>query len=235
MSLFPKVCSALSFYFPMRFKVLVTQLLVVTSAIGVITVTMARLFHADKTAYIRDLTSTIALHTAEETHALLRSYQERLLVFARLMAEEGIPAERKSDLLKKLFQDCQEFVMIAQYEGESEKSAVYDAKAIEAAGLSKEELAGYRRAHPLPLERIRKGELAFVENSTISAKLPTMTLAAAVPAEGREEPYVFAAVVRLDDLIKLAGRSRVFETFLVDGGGGCWRTPTRARWPGTSR
>jgi len=220
MSRLPKVFSALSFYFPMRFKVLVTQLLVVTSAIGVITVTMARLFHADKTAYIRDLTSTIALHTAEETHALLRSYQERLLVFARLMAEEGIPAERKSDLLKKLFQDCQEFVMIAQYQGESEKSAVYDAKAIEAAGLSKAELAGYQRAHPLPLERIRKGELAFVENSTISAKLPTMTLAVAVPAEGREEPYVFAAVVRLDDLIKLAGRSRVFETFLVDGGGG---------------
>jgi two-component system, NtrC family, sensor kinase len=213
-----RIASALSFYFPIRFKFLLTELLVVTSAIGVITFTMARLFHADKTAYIHDLTSTIALHTAEETHALLSSYQERLQVFARLMAEEGIPDDRKADMLKKLFQDFQEFVMIAEYEGKREKNTVYDAKALGAAGLSKEKMLAYFQEHPFPLDRIRKGEI-FIDNSTISATLPTMTMAVAEPAEKGKEPNVIAAVVRLDDLIKLAGRSRVFETFIVDGSG----------------
>jgi two-component system, NtrC family, sensor kinase len=213
-----RIFSIISFYFPIRFKFLLVELLVVTSAIGVITVTMARLFHADKTAYIHDLTSTMALHTAEETHALLRSYQERLQVFARLMTEEGIPAERKSDMLKKLFQDFHEFVLIAEYDGGAEKNVVYDAKAFESAGVGKDELLQYHRSHPFPIDRIRKGEI-FVDNSTISPKLPTMTLVIAEPGAERAATKVIAAVVRLDDLIKLAGRSRVFETFILDGNG----------------
>jgi two-component system, NtrC family, sensor kinase len=213
-----RIFSIISFYFPIRFKFLLVELLVVTSAIGVITVTMARLFHADKTAYIHDLTSTMALHTAEETHALLRSYQERLQVFARLMAEEGIPPERKSDMLKKLFQDFHEFVLIAEYDGGAEKNVVYDARAFASAGVTKEDVLQYHRSHPFPLERIRKGEV-FVANSTISPKLPTMTLAIGEPGADGKVPKVIAAVVRLDDLIKLAGRSRVFETFILEENG----------------
>lgn len=210
-----RIARAFSFFFPIRFKFLVTLLLVVTSAIGVITVTMARLFHTDKTAYIHDLTSTIALHTAAETEVLLGSYREKLLVFSRLMEEEGIDPARKAELLKKLFQDFQEFVMVAEYQGKERKNTVYDARAIEGAGISREALLGYHRSHPLPLERIRKGEV-FVQNSTLSPRLPVMTLAVAEPAAQGAEPHVVVALVRLDGLITLAGQSKVFEVFVLD-------------------
>jgi len=220
--------SFLRIYFPIRLKLLLIQLLVVATAVAVITVTMARLFHTDKTAYIHDLTSTIALHTAEETNALLVSYQERLQVFARIMAAEGIPAKEKSEILKKLFQDFQEFVMITEYEGNRQKNAIYDVRAIEAAGLTKEKLETYRRAHPLPLARIAKGEI-FIENSTISARMPALTVAVSESAEGSATPRVVAALVRLDALIKLAGRSRVFETFIIDCNGSILAHPDVAK------
>lgn len=210
--------SLLRFYFPIRFKILVTQLLVVTAAVGVITFTMARLFHADKTAYIHDLASVMALHTSEETSTILRTYQEKLQVFARMMAERDIPAERKSAMISKLFEDFSEFVIISEYVGETEKNTVYDAKSLEAGGLTREQFVDYRRAHPLPLDKIREGGV-FIENSTISAKLPVMTIAVVEPAPDGGKPNVVAAVTRLDGLLKMAGRSKVFETFIVDGTG----------------
>lgn len=207
--------SRVRFNVPIRFKLLVTQLLVVTTAVGVITFTMARLFHTDKTAYVHDLTSVMALQTAEESNALLRTYREKLQVFARMMSAEDISAEQKSAMLKKLFEDFREFVMITRYEGDGERATVYDAKTLEGAGLSRDQFLSYRRGHPLPLERIRGGQV-YVENSTLSGKLPVMTLAIADSTRAGGKPEVVAAVVKLDSLIKLAGRSRVFDTFIMD-------------------
>ena len=81
------------FRFPIRFKILLTLLLVSSMVVGVITFTMAQLFHADKTAYIHDLTSVIALHTAEEANALLVSYAERLDMFAQIMPDSELSEE----------------------------------------------------------------------------------------------------------------------------------------------
>jgi len=50
--------------FPIRFKILVAVLFVITAVVGIITFTMANLFHADKKTYIHDLVSVVALNTA---------------------------------------------------------------------------------------------------------------------------------------------------------------------------
>ncbi|RNC73220.1 MAG: HAMP domain-containing sensor histidine kinase [Desulfuromonadales bacterium] len=207
--------SRVRFNIPIRFKLLVTQLLVVTTAVGVITFTMARLFHTDKTAYVHDLTSVMALQTAEESSALLRTYREKLQVFARVMSAEDISPDQKSAMLKKLFEDFREFVMITRYEGDRERATVYDAKTLEGVGLSKDQFLAARRANPLPFERIRGGEV-HVENSTLSGKLPVITLAIADSSGGDGKGDVVAAVVKLDSLIKLTGRSRVFDSFIID-------------------
>ena len=208
----------LRYLIPVRFKILVLQLLVVSSVVGVITFTMARLFHDDKTAYIHDLASVIALHTAEETSATLIAYQEKLQVFARMMAEQTIPAERKTAMIKNLFEDFREFVMISEYEGDTDTNTVYDAKALEAGGLTKEQLVAYRNRNPLPLDKIRNGGV-FIKNSTLSGTLPVMTIAVAEPVKNGGKPKVIAAVTRLDRLLAMARRSKVFETFLIDGTG----------------
>ncbi len=204
--------------FPIRFKILITLLFVITIVVSTITFTMANLFHIDKTAYIYDITSVIALHTAQEARSLLIGYQERLQVFARLMYERELPRDQQAKLLKSLFEDFKEFVAVTLYVDGKEQATVYDAKTLEAAGLTKDQLRAYRREHPLPPDLVQSGEV-FVENSTISETLPCLTLAIAHQATPGEKAEVVSAVVRLDSLLRLAGRSKVFETFVVDSRG----------------
>jgi signal transduction histidine kinase len=181
---------------------------------------MAALFHDDKTTYIHDLTSVIALHVSEEANSLLQGYSEKLRVFSRLMAEGELPPEQKAIMMKALFEDFKEFVLITRYNEHGEKVTVYDARALEAAGLKKEAFSDYFRTHPLPFDRIYNGKV-FIENSTLSDRLLTFTLAIAEPSEDKGgHPPVIAAVVKLDSLLKLAGRTKVFETFVMDVNGG---------------
>jgi predicted Zn finger-like uncharacterized protein len=202
--------------FPIRFKILISLLLVITAVVSIITFTMANLFHTDKSAYIHDLTSEMAVHTAAETRALLVGYRERLQVFTRLLFDRDLLRDQKSKLLKQLFEDFHEFVAITLYAKGAELTTVYDAKTLKSAGLTKDSLLAYRNKYPLPLDLIESGEV-FTVNSTLSDKLPAFTLAISHQTQDvGEQKAVVAAVIRLDGLLRLARRSKVFTTFIVD-------------------
>ncbi len=202
--------------FPIRFKILISLLLVITAVVSIITFTMANLFHTDKSAYVHDLTSEMAVHTAAETRALLVGYRERLQVFTRFMFDRDLLRDQKTKLLKQLFEDFHEFVAITIYAKGAELTTVYDAKTLKSAGLTKDSLLAYRKDHPLPLDLIESGKV-FTVNSTLSDKLPTFTLAISHKTQDvGEKNAVVAAVIRLDGLLRLARRSKVFTTFIVD-------------------
>ncbi|MBW2412179.1 MAG: HAMP domain-containing protein [Deltaproteobacteria bacterium] len=205
--------------FPIRFKILVALLLVITVVVSIITFTMANLFHTDKSAYIHDLSAEMAMHTASETRAMLAGYQERLQVFTRLMLEKDLAADQKTGLLKQLFEDFHEFVAITLYVDAEEIATVYDARSLEAAGLTKEKLMAHRDQNPLPFDRIKDQEI-FVANSTLTRRLPTLTLAIPHAAKMEDNSHVvIAAIIRIDGLQRLATRSQVFTTFIVDQDG----------------
>jgi len=204
--------------FPIRYKILLILLVVVTAVVSTITFTMANLFHSDKRSYIHDLTSLIAVHSAKETDSLLEGYHERLEVFARLMYDESLQQKQKTELLKGLFQDFKEFVAVTLYDPVSGVVAVYDINQITAAKLNRSMFDTYRKKFPLPLEKIQAGEI-FIENSTLSEALPTVTLAIPYQSLAGDIPGVVTGTIRLDRLLSLAGRSKVYETFLLDGHG----------------
>jgi two-component system, NtrC family, sensor kinase len=210
--------------FPLRFKILLSQLLVVSVVLSLITFTMANLFHVDKTAYIHDLTSTVVLHTAEEANTLMVGYRERLRLFSRILAEEG--GDKNSPVLKGLFEEFGEFLMVTRSTNEGEQT-VCDAAALAASGVTKEEMLRFRELHPLPAD-LAGGE-PYVENSTLSPKLPTLTLTICEPAADGGKLVRTSGVIRLDKLLRLARRSRVFETFLLDPGGRFLAHSERAR------
>ncbi|BCR05818.1 hypothetical protein DESUT3_28870 [Desulfuromonas versatilis] len=199
-----------------RFKIMFSLLLLVSTAVGIITFTMANLFHTDKTAYIHDLTSTMALHTTTEVEAMLGSYRERSEVFARIMLEPGLPGGQKEKLLQQLFEDFREFVAVALYRDGVEAALVYDAAALDQAGLTKEDLQAYRLSSPITADALEG--LGLVENSTLAAELPTLTLVS-IPAGGSDEQVVMTATVRLETLLRLARQSEVFDSFLLDSRG----------------
>ncbi len=203
---------------PIRFKIIVLFLSLITVVVGIITFTMANMFHADKTAYVHDLTSAIAINKAQETDALLSGYRERLLAFTRIMYEKELNQEQKSRLLSQLFQDFREFIAITLYGEDLEPVTVYDTNSLNDAGLSAADFTRFRKDHQLPMDKIREGEI-FVENSTLSDRLPTLTLAASHQPSDSEKPAVITATIRLDSLLRVAGESKVFETFVVDSRG----------------
>ena len=230
--------------FPLRFKLLVSQLLVVSVVLSLITFTMANLFHVDKTAYIHDLTSTVVQHTAEEANTLLIGYRERLRLFSRVMARDDLDGRQR--VLKELFEEFGEFVMVTR-SGKGGEETVFDAAALTASRLTKDDLLRFRAAHPLPAELHEP----YVENSTVSSTLPTLTLTIREPDPEGGGMVTTSGVIRLDKLLRLARRSRVFETFLLDAGGrflahsdrskianaadpGWWSKVSRALSPGTT-
>jgi two-component system, NtrC family, sensor kinase len=199
--------------FPLRFKILVSQILVVSVVLSLITFTMANRFHLDKTAYIHDLTSTVVLHTAAEANALMVGYQERLKLFSRVMGDQGLEGPK---VVRGLFEEFGEFIMVTRTT-EGGEETVYDSAGLAASGVTKDELLRFRDSHPLP--PVSSPLRPYVQYSTVSPNLPTLTLTLWEPAkEGREAVRV-SAVIRLDKLLGLARRSRVFETFLMDDAG----------------
>ncbi|HEY5648649.1 MAG TPA: HAMP domain-containing protein, partial [Nitrospiria bacterium] len=206
------------FRFPIRFKILITLLVVVTGVVSLITFIMANLFHTDKTSYIRDLTSLIAIHTAEEARSYLSNQHEKQKLFTRLLFEKNLSQKNKVELIKHLFGDFDEFISVSAYQNGKELITVYDAELLTESGISKDDFQNFRLENPLPFEEILNGHI-HIENSTFSEALPILTLAARFDIPGERIPVVSAAVIRLDSLLKLASRSDVFETFLIDPDG----------------
>jgi signal transduction histidine kinase len=204
--------------FPIRLKFLVMSLFITTAVLIVITFTMAGMFRDDKEVYLRDLASVTAQTTAEEARSLLSGYRDRLLVYSRLMVDRDLTVEQKNRLLGSLFEDFREFVAVTLYVDGKEQATLADARSLSAAGLTKGDLARYRLSHPLPADRLKPGAV-YVENSTLTEKMPAMTLAVAQVAETGGKPVVVAAVLRLDSLIRLTAGASVFERFLVDDQG----------------
>ncbi|GFO65977.1 sensor histidine kinase [Geomonas paludis] len=200
--------------FPLRFKMLLSQLLVVSVVLSLITFTMANLFQADKTAYIHDLTSTMVLHTAEEANTLVAGYTEKLKLFSRLMGDQEMAGREQA--LQGLFEEFGEFIMVSRSGPDGEEN-VYDQEALAGAGVSAEQLLSYRESHPVPAPT--PGGAPRLLLSTVTPGLPTLTLSIAEPAAKGEEPVVASGVIRLDRLQRLASRSRVFDTFLIDASG----------------
>ncbi|MBU5612713.1 sensor histidine kinase [Geomonas azotofigens] len=210
--------------FPLRFKMLLSQLLVVSVVLSLITFTMANLFQADKTAYIHDLTSTMVLHSAEEANTLVAGYTEKLRLFSRLMGDQEMGGREQA--LQGLFEEFGEFVMVSRSGPDGEQN-VYDQGALATAGVTPEQLLSYRESHPLPPPAPGTGPR--LELSTVAPGLPTLTLTIAEPAATGEEPVVASGVIRLDRLQRLASRSRVFDTFLIDACGNYLANADRAR------
>jgi two-component system NtrC family sensor kinase len=203
---------------PIRFKILISTLVVLTTVLGLITFTMARLFHDDKEAYIRDLTSVVAQHTGEEARDLLRGYGEKLRVFARMAYQTDLSKNTKAKLIADLFKDFGDFVSITIYDNGIEQITLYDRNAFKGKQLDQKALNRYRKEHPLPLKLIDERK-EYIENSTIIRDLPLLTIAVK-PELPDNKSVVIAAVVRMDRLHSISGRSRVLETFILSKKGG---------------
>jgi signal transduction histidine kinase len=204
--------------FPIRLKIMIALLFGITAVVSVITFTMAHFFHEDKRSYMNDWISIATRSTAAESRSLLLGYAEQLELASLLILDEEMEDEHRAELLQQVFDNLPELVEIALYhEGELVEAAT-DAGDLDAAGLTSDDIAAYYDANPLPLGRLLKGEI-YVRNSTISRQLPSFTMAFSRPVGEGEEPVIVSALLRLDAMLTLGAKFKVFEVVLADADG----------------
>ncbi len=199
--------------FPIRLKILVTLLTVITVVVSLIIMTMANLFDQDKTTYVRDMTSVIAVRAAGEAASVLKSYQERLGSFEVIMRDAQLNPERKTQIIEELFRRSTDFVAISVHRPGFEPVMFYDAKTLAQADMSKENLQQFERAHALSAERVRAVPI-YVENATATTKLPLLRL-----ARVDDQDAVITAMIRLDALLRLAKQPSAFQIFIMNSEG----------------
>ncbi len=204
------------FRFPIRFKILLTLLVVITLVVSMITFIMANLFHADKTAYIKDLTSTIASNQAEKTRVLLEGYRKDLGLFSQLMLDRSIPSTSRNRLLQQSFVNFREFVAVTLYQPDRDPVTIFDAEVLQTVGLDRSFLDQCQAAHPLPLAEIRSGRTHII-NATCSKALPLLMVA--INFEEKNGATIISGLIRLDRLTQFSRDTQGFENFLINTAG----------------
>lgn len=200
--------------FPIRLKVMLTLLIVVTGVVALITFSTANLFQGDRKAYINGLTSMVALGTAEEANSVLTGYRARLQVYARTMDETSLSRQERIELSRAFFEDSQELVGVSMVREGDEPTTIFNGAILEANEISRETLVAFEAEHPLPVSQIAV-DAPYVVNSSVAEALPMARLAFRLSTEG-EEPLLVTAWVSLEELLRLTSRFSAYETTLTD-------------------
>ncbi|MBT8091970.1 MAG: HAMP domain-containing protein [Gammaproteobacteria bacterium] len=201
------------FSFPIRVKVLLTVVLLLMVVMGLNTTTMANLFRKDKTTYIRDLTVVMALHLAEESDAILRSYAANVRVFADVIYDTKVDPATKQQVVQGLFRNYEDIVAITAQWGTTSPVTVFDTNALQELDISRQELLAYRQSNPAPetlpgsmdvrLDRLKEG-----------VELALMTIV--IPATDTAPPITLAASIDPVKLLGVTERSRGFRAMIMN-------------------
>ncbi len=204
------------FSFPIRVKVLLTVVLLLMVVMGLNTTTMANLFRKDKTTYIRDLTVVMAMHLAEESDAILRSYAANVRVFADVIYDAEVDPATKQQVVQGLFRNYEDIVAITAQWGTTSPVTVFDTNALQQLDITRQELLAYRQSNPAPttlpgsldirLDRLKEG-----------VELALMTIV--IPATDTAPPVTLAASIDPAKLHAVTERSRGFKAMIINRDG----------------
>lgn len=202
--------------FPIRVKVLLTVIVLVMLVMSLNTSTMASLFRQDKTTYIRDLTSVMAIHVAEAADTLLRQYVANMRTFGDVIYDENLDPETKQKVIRNLFRNYQDIVAMIARRDDADPVTVFDVNALTRLDVSRDAYMTYRAANPLPLIDDDKISVAMEK---ITPEISLVRLTINVPASQNNLAYTMTASIAPAKLRALMNRSRGFNAMLRDAKG----------------
>jgi len=204
------------FSFPIRVKVLLTVLLLIMVVMSLNTSTMATLFRDDKTTYIRDLASVMAIHVAEESDTLLRTYVANMQAFGDVIYDANLDPDTKQDVIQSLFHNYQDIVAIAAQRGNADPVTAFDTSDLTRLDISRSAILDYRDANPLPAS-VPEGLDVKMEHMQESVSL--LRLLIEIPATETRESFILAASISPARLASVTTRSRGFKVAIVNHDG----------------
>lgn len=204
------------FTFPLRVKVLLTVLLLIMVVMSLNTSTMANLFRKDKTTYIRDLASVMAIHLAKESDVLLRHYVANMRAFGDVIYDDKLDAETKQKVIQNLFRNFQEIVAITARRGGAEPITAFDTNALTRLDLSRSAFLGYRNENPLPESTSYAIDVSMEQ---IADGVSLVRLIIEIPATSDTEAYSLAASIHPAKLLNVTERSGSYRAAFLNNEG----------------
>jgi len=196
--------------FPIRLKVLVAVLVILMLVVGVITATMANLFHQDKTAYVRDFSVAVTSNMRAEVETILASHRSAARVLAEVLLADYIDPAAKQQLVQPIFVAYPSLLALVTTGADGEPLSLYNNAALRNAGIEPDELL---RLPSLTVPREEgRVRVRSVRNDSGTGAV-TLTLGRWLPDVEKDLPVV--AVVSSAELSLALRRGRPFDSVLL--------------------
>ena len=193
---------------PIRLKILASALLLLMLAMAIITGVMAKLFHADKTIYIKDLTAVTATGAQSEIDTVLGSYAGAVRAFGDLMSAPYLTPEQKQQASMSLFAANPALVAVTVRTPKGSPVTLFDREALAALELSEGDvIIGLPAADAAAGARKASGITALEVPPAGHGKTVRVTL---------QLPQTLVGEFRIDGLVDALARVRSFGMALVD-------------------
>jgi signal transduction histidine kinase len=201
--------------FPIRVRILLAVVTLLTVTVAAITASMARIFSEDKTAYVNDVAAIIASGAAAESATLLRGYLHGMGEISMILADSGGDAERRERIAASLFTRLPDFIGVSLVTDGLSPTTLYDRNALASLKISGEELL------TRSLERVGKLSRGAAQIGTLSlpGTEPLLVIASPLQERPRQKAQWLLACIRTTELARAVSRGRGFRTALVDSGG----------------
>ncbi|MFQ6005170.1 MAG: sensor histidine kinase [Woeseia sp.] len=199
------------FSFPIRLKVLVTVLVIIMLVVGVITATMANLFHEDKTAYVRDFSSAVTSNMQAQVETILASHLSATRVLSEVLFADYIDPVAKQQLARPIFVAYPDLLALVTTSADGEPVSLYNNAALRTAGIEPAEVVALSSRAESQEQGVVQVHRVLGDTGAIS-----LTLGHRLADDEDEQPVV--AVISSADLSQILRRGRPFDSVLLDTG-----------------
>jgi len=199
------------FTFPIRLKVLLTVVVMLMLVVGVITSTMANLFHQDKTTYVRDYSSGITEDITTGMQTIMGGYVSATRVLAEILFADYVDPSSKHKLIRPLFAAYPEMLALISTNVDGRPVTLYNASALTKEGIESDAILKFRpRGIQQATNTIR------MESENVDSGQQVITLTLGYQVSGNEEARAVVAVISPTLFKQILQRAGAFDAVLLD-------------------
>ena len=199
------------FSFPIRLKVLLTVMAMLMLVVGVITSTMANLFHQDKTTYVRDYSAGITEDITTGIQTILGGYVSATRVLSEVLFADYVEPSSKHKLIRSLFAAYPELLALVSTSIDGQPVTLYNATALKKASIASDAVLKFAPYGSQKVESTIK-----MRSATVDSGQQVVTLTMGYLVSGEEEARAVVAVISPALFKQVLQRAGAFDAVLLD-------------------
>ncbi len=199
------------FSFPIRLKVLLTVMAMLMLVVGVITATMANLFHQDKTTYVRDYSAGITEDITTGIQTILGGYVSATRVLSEVLFADYVEPSSKHKLIRPLFAAYPELLALVSTSIDGQPVTLYNATALKKESIESDAVLKFAPYGSQQVESTIR-----MRSATVDSGQQVVTLTMGYLVSGEEEARAVVAVISPALFKQVLQRAGAFDAVLLD-------------------